>query len=343
VRVKATIEAPPNVVVTDLGSQTPNRSLAASGQDRVWTVNLEPYGLVAARFADSSVRIRQAQVDIPETALQALNLRLDQWTMRIGSLATLSTTPGPANLDFEESSFGMGMGTEISGWYIAEEVPGVTAELDAVNPKSGERSLRLSSSGPVATVLSDSFPAPTTGRMWVTVSLRTTNGAKHPTVRMSVERADEGEPYTRSASVGPTTPAPQRLETAWKPYIFPVDDLATAGPKQIRLRFDLVGDGTVWIDDVQLTDFAHSERVDLVRLNFTARAVLLEKEAYSDCLRILEGYWPRLLEQHVPLPEGTLPASAPPASPAVRAPQPAPEKPGVAERIRDYLPGFLRF
>ena len=72
----------------------------------------------------------------------------------------------------------------------------------------------------------------------------------------------------------------------------------------LRVGFDLMGPGEVWIDDVQVYDrwFPKNERDDLMIMSGLA-ARSLSMGQLGDCQRILSGYWPQFLLEYVPLNE----------------------------------------
>ena len=67
-----------------------------------------------------------------------------------------------------------------------------------------------------------------------------------------------------------------------------------------------MGAGEVWVDDVQVFSLAFnkSEMVELSKL-ITQAGRELQNGRIGDCMRLLDGYWPRFLEENVPLPPGT--------------------------------------
>jgi hypothetical protein len=73
---------------------------------------------------------------------------------------------------------------------------------------------------------------------------------------------------------------------------------------------------------------------------------MLQKGRIGDCLHQLDGYWPRFLEENVPLQPDVLPAGTPPESLANK-PRPGEEKPversGMLKRVKDMIPDSLRF
>ncbi|MGA2502449.1 MAG: hypothetical protein ABSH20_32305, partial [Tepidisphaeraceae bacterium] len=58
----------------------------------------------------------------------------------------------------------------------------------------------------------------------------------------------------------------------------------------------------------------------------------------ADCIRLLEGYWPRFLVENAPLP------LTPIARPDPREPQREPQREaGILERMKNFVPNPLRF
>ena len=74
-----------------------------------------------------------------------------------------------------------------------------------------------------------------------------------------------------------------------------------------------MGPGEVWVDDVQVFSLAFNsaEMVELSKM-ITLADVKLQNGQIGDCLHLLEGYWPRFLEENVPLPaEAEMPERRP--------------------------------
>ena len=104
-----------------------------------------------------------------------------------------------------------------------------------------------------------------------------------------------------------------------------------------------MGPGEVWVDDVQLFSlaFANPELVELSKL-ITLADVKLQNGQVGDCVRLLDGYWPRFLEENVPLPAGAASSEASAAQPR-KAEEKPPERSGWLNRIKDLVPESLRF
>ena len=171
-----------------------------------------------------------------------------------------------------------------------------------------------------------------------------------------------GSSYYRVFNVT-QNPRDQLLSDNWgeKPIVMPIGDLPSQELVDIRVCFDLMGPGEVWIDDVQVYDrwFPKNERDELMITSGLA-ARMLSMGQIGDCQRVLAGYWPRFLQEHVDLSEtrmAALPANQP--AQGANAPtangQPADnsskpnadaEKPSVLDKMKSLpnrlLPSRLR-
>ena len=163
---------------------------------------------------------------------------------------------------------------------------------------------------------------------------------------MALEGKLHGRDYYRFAPVGlaprdgqPAAP----ILPEWGQYVFQVDDLPLEGLTSLRARFDLMGPGEVWVDDVQVfcLAFNRAEMVELSKI-ITLADVKLQNGQIGDCLHLLEGYWPRFLEENVPLPAG---AESPQTADREAASPPTeqqPDRSGLLNRMKDLLPESLR-
>ena len=69
-------------------------------------------------------------------------------------------------------------------------------------------------------------------------------------------------------------------------FILKIDDVPTSGLSDLRVRFDLIGSGAVWIDDVQLfhLEFSTEERQKLLAL-LAFTAFQLQNNKWGECQR----------------------------------------------------------
>jgi hypothetical protein len=103
----------------------------------------------------------------------------------------------------------------------------------------------------------------------------------------------------------------------------------------LRLTIDSLSSGRIWIDDIRLHDqfpTAH-ERDELQNVAFLA-VQGLQKSNLNPAGRLLHNGWALHLLKLDPLQD---PEAATEAAPATE------DTPGIAERIKDWIPRSLRF
>lgn len=319
-------------------------ALQHDDQGAWWNIDLEPYDLVAVTFSEPGVRLVEPVVKPDRDVESQLAARIQELSARAQRLANPPPLKVLGNPGFERPTADDG---SIPGWSMPAQ-PGGGMHLDAAQKRSGNQSLRFFSSGPPVRVLSEPFDAPRSGRLSVSVWLRVADQAQQPPLRLALEGRLDGEEYYRFAPLGRPLVEGQpaaTIGTQWAQYVVPINDLPLDGLTQVRVRFDLLGQGEVWIDDVQLydLDFSRKERIELTKLVALAD-VKLQNNQWGDCVRLLEGYWPRFLETSLSAAPGEVADDAmgnkhPAATPA-SAP---PERAGLLDRMKDAIPKRLRF
>jgi hypothetical protein len=128
----------------------------------------------------------------------------------------------------------------------------------------------------------------------------------------------------------------------------------SGGRSQLRIRFEVTGGGEVWFDNVKLYDllfplkFYPRSQAEVEQLMILIHAAKKAQEdgRSSDCLQLLDGYWPRFLMAYTPPVAPVVAAQpAPAAAPRALAP-PADENqeptPGISERLKRMMPSLLR-
>jgi hypothetical protein len=322
------LNAPADCKFEQLGaagaSQPPARSMGGS----TWQVSLKPYDFAAARFMSPDVKVQNAVVRLPDRVRESLERRIEDLAARMRSL-------GPMLV--ENPSFDAPLvNQQIAGW--SARVPaGGKVLLDSRHAHGGTRSVMLGSKGPAVSLASVPLAPPEAGRLTVEVWLRSAGGKELPSLRIALEAETSTGPFHPHGvidRVGGTAAQPGD----WVHYSFPIDELPDEALRNMRVRFELMCAGEVWIDDVQLQSFNRDELLELSKLNSHAH-LHLEKGRYSDCARLLDGYWPQFLVAKVAL---NTPVAQRPKTPKPE-PAPAAEKsPTLLETMRGYLPPAFR-
>jgi hypothetical protein len=338
VGVSLVVDAPRDCKLEKLGESRGVGPLVRSGASAQWKVTLRPYDLAAARFSAPQIRLRDTQVTVPEQVRVGLHRRIRDLGARVAALGNPQPIGTLTNSLFElplEDG-------EIPGWTVGANIGGSVA-LDSTQPHTGGQSLKLSSAGQGVAVQSAPFDPPSTGRLAVEVWLRSADPMRAPSLRISLHgesRDGKFDPYGVIPAAGGSAARPGD----WVRYSFPLDYLPSEGLSQLRIGFELMGAGEIWIDDVQIFDlaFSEAERYELSKL-ISLASVVLEKGQLADCSQLLEGYWPQFLMTHVPLAHANTPvAQRPRESRAPVAPAAPPKKPTVLENLKDYLPRLPR-
>jgi len=107
----------------------------------------------------------------------------------------------------------------------------------------------MTSVGDLATVRSNPFQPPKTGRLSVAVWLRLPPSVPQPPLRIAVEGVESGEQYYRFAPVGAAAGG-RPLQEGWSRFVLQVTDLPSDPNESLRLRFDMLGPGVVEIDEM---------------------------------------------------------------------------------------------
>lgn len=321
-----------------------DRSRIALGADGVATVPVGPWG-VRTLLVDGGVTVRSARMEYDEPVSAVVAARVQDLRRRRAALEMPQPLDVLDNPDFEVGPEPLGAAFAdgsragaVTGWELVEQrrgsldlVPGVRPPGAAGGPGRG---LAFSSVNGLASLHSNPFPPPPTGRVSVAVWLRIEDGAPQPPLRIAVEGLHDDREYYRFAAVGGLAGG-RPLAAEWAQFVLPVDDLPTAGLESLRVRFDLLGPGRVLIDDVRVLDlaFEESQRVQLARLIARFEQSLATRDI-GGCVVGLDGHWPRFLAEFVSdaavARMATVPA--PVAAPAVKPAAPA----GMLDRMRGW-------
>ncbi len=326
------LNASPRAVVVQLSGTGNNATqLEVTGgaeilvQPLAQPLKLGPWSLLALRATggnpelndylvtfDSPVReVLREQVFRLQSALPAARVPIDLGVVR--------------NAGFEQPDPG---GTPVTpmGWRWNEPAgDSVTVRDDAASP--GNHCLRLASGGDTVWIRSNEFDAPATGRLSVTVNLRTDPARTDAPLRISVESTN-GNDYYRFGPVGGLAEAgAEQLAVTWKPFVVHFDDLPVEEGTRLRIGFDLMGGGEVFVDDIRVHDRLLDDR-DLravTQLLASASNALDDPQKADQCRRILESYWPMVLDEVF-----ATPVAAPTTGPVAAEPVLEPElEPGL--------------
>ena len=266
-------------------------AVTKSSSDLSWTLALEPFDLIAGILSPADATVERVETSISDEDRQDLEDRIASLGARV---STLRRDPSPVSLvnpNFEATGNG-----RIPGWTGSVD-EGASVSRDDTDPSQGFFSLRMESTGRTVWLRSDVIPVPKTGRVTMRASIRSI-AAGNATLRMSIQGTLFGRTFYRWRSIGGSS-TDEPLTAEWKEFEFR-QELPLEGLENLRIGFDLMGPGVVWIDEVRLNslEFSAGEQQEL---NFIVAELDqgLRQKRYADCLQNLNRFWPRYLEEHV--------------------------------------------
>lgn len=317
--VKLVLSTNPRVSVTPIGPELKAPPLSIKRGEVAWVFEMPAYGVVSGSFDQPQVKFDVSDVQLPPALEPKLIAELNDLRQRAAALKNPKPMPPIENANFEGASPGVG---EIAGWLFARG-EGIEVKQSAGGYRESAKALQIVSRGPEVWVRSHPIAVPRTGRVAVWVRLRTPKPDEQPQLRLAIEARRGRQPYYRYATVGAGSSA--KLADGWAPFVLQIDDLPREGLDEFRIGFDLMGAGEVWIDDVEIyeTSFTADEQFRISQQIAVADSQLRENNA-AVAGRLLDGYWPRFLLQHIDAPPAaeTPGPLATPSAPATNEPQP---------------------
>jgi len=106
----------------------------------------------------------------------------------------------------------------------------------------------------------------------------------------------------------------------------------------LRIGFDLMGQGTVWIDNVAVHDrwFDGNDARAITQLLAGAAPLIENPNSFENCRRILESYWPRFLDQYIDS------ATVTPRDNIAEKTAPGANDKNIFKRVKSKSPSLLR-
>lgn len=259
-------------------------------------VELEPFSLQAGSL-DATVSVTGFQVDLPDTVTSELQDQLNSLLTKVSRAAQAEPIQVLQNPGFEPVDQ-TDNGSQGFGWFY-DNRSGDAISLRQSDTAEGSSSLTMVSRGSPTWIRSNEFPAPTTGRLSVSVAIRTENPQVQPPLRISIQGNDGRQVYYRYGIVGGDS---RKITSEWQDFTVHFDDLPLEGDGNLQVGFDLMGTGQVDIDRVQVFDrwLDGQDSRSLTQLLALAGFQLNNKKNIDRCRRILEGYWPRFLNEFFP-------------------------------------------
>lgn len=271
-------------------------TLETEGDSRVrLSLKLEPFDFQAGTTEPvSSIAGYQTHIDPKTTA--SLQERLDLLTSRISLAERAPPVEVLENAGFEPAGAAAPSGF---GWFY-DLTNNRSIGLQTESPLAGKASLVMTSEGTSVWIRSNEFMPTVTGRLSITVQLRTANPDNQPPLRISVQGNDGEQLYYRFGNVGLGEQEAQQIGREWKEFAVHFDDLPLSSRQPMRIGFDLMGAGHVEIDNVRVFDrwFDKQDSNAITQQLQVAGFQLTSNGNVDKCRRILSGYWPSFLYQY---------------------------------------------
>ncbi len=286
-------------------------------------------------LSDDAIRSWTTRVSGGTETTESIKQKVTLIIERIGILSDFARYDELNNGGFEEAG-----DVGLVGWLHAQHPPGCV-RVDEEESVEGSRSVLLTTATPMVTrtwLVSETIDPPPSGRLAVSLAYRAEAGADDAThlFRVSIEATRLGDPIRFARDVQ----APCNGQWSDREVILEVDEVDPSSIESLRLTIDSLSGGRVWIDDVQLHDRfpTAGERADLESQAFLALQGL-QRGNLLPSGRLLQNHWAR----HLLTLEPTVQAKKVIEEVAEPGRESASEEPGVAERIRSWLPVPLRF
>lgn len=274
-------------------------------------VKVPAYGLMGGRMAANCL-INDFDFDLP----QDVDKDLRRHVYALQAKLTRSGNPQPMPV-LDNSGFEISGRPSMNGWDRGSQSAASVGLVEEADVADGQRPMGLASLRMVNTgqdpvwVRSNVFDTSETGRISISVWLKTDDPSNQPPLRLALEGQTNDGNYYRFGSVGSLSPDPgsNQIESRWKRFAVHFDDLPITGIRNVRVGFDLMGPGQVSVDNVQVFDrwFDENDTKAITQMLASAGPLLSEPATFDRCRRLLIGYWPSFLDQYIELEDVSQP------------------------------------
>ncbi len=273
------------------------------------SISLPPFEIISA-VVDGRAEVLDFRTQLPAQSGVQMQREIQDLKAKLAQ-----ADPGQPKALLENPSFEAVAGEEVlTGWRTDANRGRIS--LDTAQAYDGASALAMRGEGSVVGIRSNYFAAPQTGRVSVSIWVRTDPAVQLPPLRMSLEATSADSNVNRFSDLGP--PEGAGPTDQWTQQVAHFDHLPS-DLREVRIGVDLMGPGVVWIDRVEIHDrwLDKSEVQSLKQLLNLASYKLQEQGDAVGCLRILESYWPRFVDDQFGLtPAGTLESARAPADPS---------------------------
>jgi hypothetical protein len=299
VRLDTVLNGPADAPVFDLARGVGLKA-GSDPTGRHLVLDLPPFGVTAVRVGSDAVKIGSVTPYPSESVVATLETRYNDVSARLTRLNRAGdrekNRSGPPNPGFEpEGPHEPGVvaaGAEPmapaalpapEGWTVVGGM-GDGVVLDPAAPHSGRTALRLDAVNPPASAVCEPFHpgvhSPLVVRAWMRAD------RPDARVRVWIEGGPPAKPFRRVSELTPVT--------GWAERAVRVGDLSAVGPEGVRLRFELLSAGSLWVDDVAVAGEGLSEPERRNARNALLAALQAYREKrFADFARLSGSRWAR--------------------------------------------------
>jgi hypothetical protein len=306
IRLDMVLSGSAEAPVYDVGRGAGLRPVA-DGAGRHLVLDLLPFGVSAVRVGAAEIKVGSVTPYPSDVVLTSMRTQYEVLSARLSSLARGGekgrdkARTGPSNPGFEPDAGRANAAPnapnpkdkdqdaveasrlEPSGWQVIGGM-GTGVSIDLVQPRSGRGALRLDVSEPPGSAVSENFTPNAQNGLLVQAALR--SDRPDAKVRIWIEGESAGKPYRRLSEI--------TVQQTWSEKAIRARDLPPGGLDTARLRFELIGAGSLWVDDLAVSGEGLSEPE---RRN-ASKAIMAAIQAYrdkrfADFARLAGSHWAR--------------------------------------------------
>jgi hypothetical protein len=282
IRVDASLRAPAAAQVDDLGRGLTLEPQTSAGTKRL-VLNLAPFGVAAVRIGAPDARV-ESVTPYPMEDLEAQSQLI---SARLNRLSQGRGTAGPANSTFEPPIPRTAVAqikavretSPPQGWSASGNAAN-SIELDPAKPHTGQGSLRLNVRALPASAICDAFPPPGGPSLTLRTWLRTDRSEAK--VHVWIEGEADGRSVVRHTEF--------TAKSEWTELAVRANDLPPSGLDRVRLRFEMMSLGTLWLDDVSVVGQGLSEPERRAQRVLVMAMQAYREKRYADFARLLSSH-----------------------------------------------------
>lgn len=314
----------------------PDRKQIFDAKSGVLAIRIPAFDIAAGKLTGNRVSVEDYSYQVDQNIQQLLRKRTYALQAKLNLAKNAAPLTSLENVGFESSA-----DSNASSWDFG---PQTSDEVLFDNRQGHESSssLRLTSQGDPVWIRSNRFSVPDTGRISVTAYLKIEDPETQPPLRIAIEGETQNATYYRFGVVGSLAPesSSKQIKGQWRRFAVHFDDLPASQLRDLRIGFDLMGRGTVWVDNVAVHDrwFDGNDARAITQLLAGAAPLMEEPNSFESCRRILEGYWPRFLDQYIDIESAS--ATAPETIAQTREPNSGDNN--IFKRVKSNSPSLLR-